>query len=89
MKTKILDFRLFLTVVLVVVCFFGDKYSTLNNKRTEVQNLLFINEKSLKKDKIMITPEGDNIITDCETQHYDLMKKLVLHISTQAVKEQP
>ena len=39
---KILDFRLFLTIVLVVICFWGDRFSSISRKENRVQNLSFI-----------------------------------------------
>ncbi|MCZ2100621.1 MAG: hypothetical protein LC107_03680 [Chitinophagales bacterium] len=50
MKERILDFRRLLTIVLVVVCFWGDQLSTFKTQKAGVQNLNFIERQNAVSD---------------------------------------
>lgn len=89
MKGKILDFRLFLTVVLVVVCFLGDKFSSFNIRETGIQNLTF----TYKKQNDITKVDGNMHCTSdfyCKENQSVIAKlKFIKYNYKQAVKEQP
>jgi hypothetical protein len=47
MKLEILDFRTFLTIVLVVLSLAGNRWSSVADRKTDTQNLSFIPPNSV------------------------------------------
>ncbi len=89
MEERILDFRLFLTVVLVVICFFGDRFSTLKYSETEVQNLTFIHKNSKRNLLNCVEAPCRNVFDTTIIRSYETECKFVKHNHKKAVKEQP
>jgi hypothetical protein len=89
MEEKILDFRLFLTVVLVVICFFGDRFSTLNYRETEVQNQTFIHKNSKRNLLNCVETQCTMVFDTTVIWSYETECKFVKHSHNRAVKEQP
>ena len=87
MKTKILDFRMFLTVTLVVVCFFGDRFSTLEQRKAGIQNLTFVTGDDIKDEaeSVDCTSYITSLNTDIHSFYFD--KETIKHFSIRVVKE--
>lgn len=89
MEEKILDFRVFLTVVLVVICFFGDRISTLKYREAEVQNLTFIHKNSKRNLLKCVEAQCANVFDTTVIWSYNTEYKFFKHNHKKAVKEQP
>lgn len=87
MKTKILDFRMFLTVTLVVVCFFGDRFTTLEHRKVGIQNLTFVNSEDIKDEAESVDCTSYNTSLNTDFHSFYFNKETIKHFSIQIVKE--
>ncbi len=89
MKAKILDFKLLLTIVLVVVCFWGDRFSSFNIKENRFQNLSFIKSNISDHHYTDEHKDVDKKWVISGTQSVCLEQKNNKHTLIKAVKERP